>query len=50
MCGEVSNFVNNSISAVSNEATPDKKALKLVRLQERGINVLTTTKRLVSEA
>ncbi len=28
---------------VSTETTPDKKALKLVRLQERGLNVLTTT-------
>ena len=31
------------ISAVSAKGKPDKKALKLVKLQERGINVITTT-------
>ena len=28
--------------ANSSKSTPDKKALKLVRLQDKGINVLTT--------
>lgn len=30
-----------------NKATPDKKALKLVKMQERGINVLTTSERYI---
>ena len=36
-----------SVKVVSTEITPDKKALKLVRLQDRGLNVLTTTDKYV---
>lgn len=32
-----------SILAIDNEPTPNKKALKLVKVQDRGINVLMVT-------
>lgn len=37
--------VNFYFSVQNSQPTADKKALKIIRLQERGINVLTTTEK-----
>jgi len=31
------------VTVISSEPSANKKALKIIRLQERGINVITTT-------
>ena len=49
-CYENTKFTLNAlfVLVVSSEPSANKKALKIIKLQERGINVITTTDRLVT--